>query len=80
MAKAWTAVRADLALAGDESTSVDSPRPSTADLTDSELAAIVEEELSLPIDTPSWMTAAVQGFSARKPVPLDGGESLPQEN
>lgn len=74
LAKAWTAVRADVALA-------DGPvRPMIADLTDAELATIAEEELALPMDTPSWMTAAVQGLTTHKPAPLDASESPPQEN
>jgi hypothetical protein len=79
LVKAWTAVRADLARADEEATSDETSRPMASDLTDAELAAIVEEELALPMDTPSWMTAAVQSLSVR-PVPLDAGESVPQEN
>lgn len=74
LANAWTTVQADLALAEEPS------RPMIADLSDAELASIAEEELALPMDTPSWMTAAVQGLTSHKPVPLDASESQPQEN
>lgn len=74
LANAWTAVRADVALADEPS------RPMIADLTDAELATIAEDELALPMDTPSWMTAAVEGFTAHRPAPLDASESQPQEN
>ena len=71
LVNAWTAVQADLALASDEAVADEPARPALAD---------IDEELSLPMETPSWMTAAVQGLAAHKPVPLDAGESAPQEN
>jgi anti-sigma-K factor RskA len=74
LATAWTAVRADLAQA-------DEPvRPMIAELSDAELAAIADDDLVLPMDSPSWMTAAVQSLAARQPAPLDASESPPQEN
>lgn len=79
LAKAWTAVQADLALAREEAAE-ENERPAAPELSDAELAALVEVELSLPMDTPSWMTAAVQGLSSGKDQPLDAPESLPQEN
>lgn len=76
LANAWTTMQAELALAGDD----EPVRPMIADLTDAELAIIAEEELALPMDTPSWMSAAVQSWSSPKPTTLDASESLPQEN
>lgn len=75
LAHAWTEVRSEPVVSSGEEAK------SGEDSNDEELPTFADEQLTLAVDTPSWMTAAVLGLAGNSnPQPLDAGGSAPQEN